>query len=88
MRKEIEEAAFTLKPGEVSAPMETDKDFYLIQSIAAEKDAYKPFEEVKTQLLQKLQEPKAQNAIEQYMQGMRVRANIRFLVPKEDILKG
>lgn len=88
MRKEIEEAAFSLKPGQVSAPLETDKDLYLVQAIEAETSPYKPFQEVKPQLLEKLQEPKALNAIQQYMQALRVKANIRFLVPKEQVLKG
>jgi parvulin-like peptidyl-prolyl isomerase len=88
MRKEIEDAAFSLKPGEVSPPLETDKDIYLIQVIGAEKDPLKSFQDVKQQLMEKLQEPKAQNAIEQYMQSLRVRANIRFMVAKEQVLKG
>lgn len=88
MRKEIEDAAFTLKPGQISPPLETDKDLYLVQAIEAEKDPLKSFQEVKPQLLEKLQEPKAQNAIQQYMQSLRVRANIRFMVPKEQVLKG
>jgi parvulin-like peptidyl-prolyl isomerase len=77
-----------MKPEQVSQPIETDKDIYLIQLIAAEDDVVKPFSEVKPQILQKLQEPKAQNAIQNYLQGLRVRANIRYLVPRETILKG
>ena len=48
----------------------------------------KSFAEVRPEILKKLQEPKAQNAIQNYLQGLRVRANIRYLVPKETILKG
>ncbi len=88
MRASLEQAALALKPDQVSAPIETDKDIYLIQLIAAEDDVVKPFAEVKPAILQKLQEPKAQNAIQNYLQGLRVRANIRYLVPKETILKG
>jgi parvulin-like peptidyl-prolyl isomerase len=88
MRASIEQAALSMKPDQVSAPIETDKDIYLIQLIAAEDDMVKPFAEVKPQILQKLQEPKAQNAIQNYLQGLRVRSNIRYLVPKETILKG
>ena len=47
-----------------------------------------PFAEVKAKILEKLQEPKAQNAIEAYLNGLRVRANIRYMVPKDLILKG
>jgi parvulin-like peptidyl-prolyl isomerase len=84
----IEEAALSLKVDQVSAPIETDKDIYLIQLIASEQDAVKPFSDVKAQILEKLQEPKAQNAIQNYLNGLRVRTNIRYMVPKDQILKG
>jgi parvulin-like peptidyl-prolyl isomerase len=88
LRASIEDAAVKLKPEEVSAPIETDKDLYLIQLIALEDAPVKAFADVKAKILEKLQEPKAQNAIEQFLAGLRMRANIRYLVPKEDILKG
>ncbi len=88
LRTSIEEAALKLKPEQVSAPIETDKDLYLIQLIALEDAPVKSFTEVKPKILEKLQEPKAQNAIEQYLAGLRIRANIRYLVPKDQILKG
>ncbi len=88
MRAAIEQAALSMKPDQVSSPIETDKDIYLIQLIAAENDMVRPFADVKPEIMKKLQEPKAQNAIQNYLQGLRVRANIRYLVPKETILKG
>jgi len=88
LRASIEDAAVKLKPEQVSAPIETDKDLYLIQLIALEDAPVKDFSEVKAKILEKLQEPKAQNAIEQYLSGLRMRANIRYLVPKDTILKG
>jgi parvulin-like peptidyl-prolyl isomerase len=77
-----------LKPGQVSASIETDKDVYLVQLIALEDAPMKSFAEVKAKILEKLQEPKAQNAIEQYLANLRMRANIRYLVPKDQIVKG
>jgi len=88
LRASIEETSLALKPDQVSNPVETDKDIYLVQLIAAEIDAAKPFDEVKDKIREKLGEPKAQNAIEHYMSGLRTRANIRYLVDKEQILKG
>lgn len=88
LRANLEEAALKLKAGEVSAPVETDKDLILVQMVANEDNRSQPFEDVKAKILEKLQEPKAQNAIEQYLTGLRTRGNIRFQVPKEDILKG
>ncbi|MDP1831199.1 MAG: peptidylprolyl isomerase [Geothrix sp.] len=88
LRASIEDAATKLKPEQVSAPIETDKDLYLIQLIAMEDAPVTAFAEVKAKIQEKLQEPKAQNAIEQYLANLRMRANIRYLVPKEQILKG
>jgi parvulin-like peptidyl-prolyl isomerase len=88
LRASIEEAATKLKPEQVSEPIETDKDLYLIQLIALEDAPVKAFAEVKAKIVEKLQEPKAQNAMEQYLSNLRLRANIRYLVPKEEILKG
>jgi parvulin-like peptidyl-prolyl isomerase len=88
LRASIEDAAVKLQPNQVSAPIETDKDLYLIQLISLEDAPVKAFAEVKAKILEKLQEPKAQNAIEQYLANLRMRANIRYLVPKEQIVKG
>jgi peptidyl-prolyl cis-trans isomerase SurA len=88
LRSEIEEAALALKPGQISAPVATDKDIYLVQLTESELDGFKPFVEVRAEILQKLQEPKAETAVEGYIQSLRIRANIRYLVPKESILKG
>ena len=88
LRPDLERAALALKPGQVSAPVKTDKDIYLVQLTEAELDRVRPFSEVRAAILEKLQEPKAQNAIETYIQSLRIRANIRYMVPRETILKG
>ena len=88
LRASIEGAAVKLKPEQVSTPIETDKDLYLIQLISLEDAPVKSFADVKAKIMEKLQEPKAQNAIEQYLANLRMRANIRYLVPKDQILKG
>ncbi|MBP1626497.1 MAG: peptidylprolyl cis-trans isomerase, PpiC-type, SurA family [Holophagaceae bacterium] len=88
LRPAIEQAALALKPNQVSGPIETDKDIYLVQLLASEEDQPKPFSEVKAQIMGKLQEPKAQNAIQNYLNGLRIRANIRYMVPKDKLLKG
>ena len=88
LRASIEDAAIKLKPEQVSEPIETDKDLYLVQLMALEDAPMKAFADVKAKILEKLQEPKAQNAIEQYLSNLRMRANIRYLVAKDQILKG
>jgi parvulin-like peptidyl-prolyl isomerase len=86
--KSIEDAALVLNPDEVSDVIETDKDYILIQLIASELEGVKPFNSVKDEIKQKLAEPKAENAKHHYLQAQRLRANIRFIVPKEQIVKG
>ena len=88
LRSDIERAALALKPGQVSDVIETDKDFHLVQLVASEMEVSKPFSDVKAQIIQKLQEPKAQNALQNYLQSQRIRANIRYQVEKDSILKG
>ena len=88
LRQNIEDSALALKVDQVSKPLETDKNFELLQLVASELDAYKPFADVRQAIMEKLQEPKAQNAIEAYLTGLRMRANIRYMVPKEMIIKG
>jgi len=88
LRQDLEQTALALKPGQVSAPVQTESDVYLLQLIAAEQDRAKPFAEVRAVILEKLQEPKAQSAIETYLQSLRIRANIRYMVAKDTILKG
>jgi parvulin-like peptidyl-prolyl isomerase len=84
----IENAALKLKPDEISDVVETDKDYILIQLISSEMEGVKPFDAVRGEIIQKLQEPKAANALQHYLQAQRTRANIRYMVPKEQIIKG
>jgi parvulin-like peptidyl-prolyl isomerase len=84
----IENAALALKPDEVSDVIETDKDLILIQLIASELEGARPFNEVREAIFQKLRGPKAENALMHYLQSQRIRANIRYMVPKEQIIKG
>jgi peptidyl-prolyl cis-trans isomerase SurA len=88
LRPEVEAAALALKKGQVSPPVKTATDICLVQLTDEEMDKYKPFTEVRAAILAKLQEPKAESAIESYIQSLRIRANIRYMVPRETILKG
>jgi parvulin-like peptidyl-prolyl isomerase len=88
LRADLEAAVLALKPGQVSQAVETDKDVHLMQLLETELDNLKPFPEVRGEIRAKLQEPRAQSATETYIQGLRIRANIRYMVAKETILKG
>ena len=88
LQPQIEQAALALKDGETSPVLETDKDLILLQLIAKEEDRHTPLSEVKDKILEKVQEPKAKNAVERYLEDLRTRGNIRYMVPKDTILKG
>ena len=84
----LENTALELKQDEISEVIETDKDFILIQLLGSEVEGIKPFETVKQEIVTKLREPKAENAVQHYLQAQRIRANIRYIVPKDEIIKG
>ena len=88
LRPDLETAILALGKGRVSAPLTTDKDVYLAQLLDVENEGYQPFQEVRAAIREKVMEPKAQTAIEAYIQDLRNRANIRYMVPKDSILKG
>ena len=88
LRPDLESAVLALRQGQVSAPISAGSDIYLVQLTEAELDKYKAFADVQGEIRAKLQEPKAQAAIESYIQGLRIRANIRYMVARETILKG
>jgi hypothetical protein len=84
----VESAALALEPGGVSDAVETDKDYIFVQLVGVEEEGAMPFEAVREQIVAKLQEPKAKSALQLYLQSQRLRANIRYMVPKEKITKG
>lgn len=88
LRPSIEEVALALKVGDISSVIETARDYYFVQLVDRETSPYQPFAEVKDKLLVKVQEPKAESAIEQFMNNLRTRANIRYMIPREQLIKG
>jgi peptidyl-prolyl cis-trans isomerase SurA len=88
LRMDLEETSLSLQPGQISAPVWGERDVSVIQLLEMDMFSYKPFEEVRQAIRDKLQEPRAESAIESYLQGLRIRANIRYMVPRDTILKG
>lgn len=88
LRPSIEEAALALNQGDVSPVVETARDYYFVQLIDREASPYQSFSEVKDKLMTKVQEPKAESAIEQFMNDLRTRTNIRYMISKEQLIKG
>jgi parvulin-like peptidyl-prolyl isomerase len=54
MVKSFEDAAFTLKPGEVSGLVKTQYGYHIIETEEKKAAAIKPFDEVKENIRQKL----------------------------------
>jgi peptidyl-prolyl cis-trans isomerase C len=72
----FEEAAFTLKPGEISDIVETQFGYHIIKVVDKQEAQVKPFEDVKDRLAQYLKQEKAQNEVKLYLQKLKAEAKI------------
>jgi hypothetical protein len=84
------EAALLALPtsGQVTNPIEINKEIYLLQLTDIERSGIKPYEEVRDLIEEKLKEIKTRHATDAYMNSLKARADIRYVVPREIILKG
>lgn len=82
----LEQAIITLKNEQITDPITIDKYIYIIQLLGTKNDVIKPFAEIRDALAEELKANKVENEMEAYIQSLRIRANIRYLVPKNLIL--
>ena len=82
----LEQSIIALKNEQITDPITIDKNIYLIQLLGTKSGAVKPFAEIRDTLVEELKAKKVENEMEAYMQSLRVRANIRYPVPKNLVL--
>ncbi len=83
MVKPFEEAAFTMKPGEISPVVETRFGYHLIKVEEKKSEGTYPLEQVKPQIQQMLTREKVQKLLEQNIEDLKANAQIRTFKPME-----
>ena len=76
--KPIEEAAFKLKPGDVSNIIQTEIGYHLIKATEKQEEGSYSFDEVKDSLKRYLKETKVLNSISEYVTKLRAGADIKI----------
>ena len=89
LHPELEAALMALSTsGQITNPIEIGNDIYLIQLTGIERGGTQPYKEVRDLIEERLKKFKMQRATDIYLDSLRVRADIRYLVPRETILQG
>lgn len=79
MTEPFEEAAFALKVGDVSGIVETQYGYHIVKLTDRQETRVIPFDEVKQNLIDYLENEKKQQAIETYVEGLRASAKIEYM---------
>jgi len=88
LHPELEKAVLTIsRKGQISNPIEIGNDIYLIQLSDIEHGSTQPFEAVQELIKTKLIEIKTRHRESMYVNSLITRADIRYIIPKEIILK-
>jgi peptidyl-prolyl cis-trans isomerase C len=83
MEKPFEEAAFALKPGEVSDIVETSAGYHLINVVGLKPETMMTFEEVQDRIKQHLKEQKIKKKVQRYLEKLKRKAKIERFTPED-----
>lgn len=76
MVPEFEEAVFSLKPGDISAPLKTQFGYHVIKVIERKEGAMVPFEEAKETVKRQLISEKQKSAFDAYVEGLKKKSKV------------
>jgi len=80
MVKPFEEAAFALKPGEVSDPVESRFGYHLIKLMDRKPETTIPYEDIKERIEHYLKDKKVQEKVGLYVQGLKEEATVEIFL--------
>jgi peptidyl-prolyl cis-trans isomerase C len=76
--KEVAEAAFQLKPGEISPVVQSPQGVYLLKYTGEQPELVRTLDQVKAQIANKLHREKKTKEFDEWLKGLRERADVKI----------